>query len=132
MACAVDLREHSECVLRWAWDFAQAWDAELSIIHAAPVLDVTPAEGQYFTSELRTLLIKSKTEEVGELLKRVGSTARIFVDSDEVGYYVPAAVRETEADVLVIGRSPLKGILGRLRTHAYALIREAPCPVISV
>ena len=37
---------------------------------------------------------------------------------------------ETKADLLVIGRAA-KG-LGRLRSNAYALIRESPCPVISV
>jgi len=34
--------------------------------------------------------------------------------------------------LIVIGRGVLQGTLGRLRTHAYGIIRNAPCPVISV
>ncbi len=132
VACAVDLREHSECVLRWAWGFAQAWDAELSVIHAAPLLDATPANGQYFTAELRDMLIRGKQEDLDELLEKVGCQAKTYVECDEVSHFVPAAAGDAKADILIIGRTPLRGILGRLRTHAYALIREAPCPVISV
>jgi nucleotide-binding universal stress UspA family protein len=132
VACAVDLREHSETVLRWASDFATAYDAELSLIHAAPLLDAEPAEGQFFTDHLRNLLLSAKKEEMQELVNKVGCKASLLVESDEVDRYVPSAAEEAGADVLVIGRSPLQGILGRLRTHAYALVRESPCPVVSV
>jgi hypothetical protein len=32
----------------------------------------------------------------------------------------------------VIGRGVMQGLFGRMRTHVYSVIREAPCPVISV
>jgi nucleotide-binding universal stress UspA family protein len=37
-----------------------------------------------------------------------------------------------DADLLVIGRSAPGGLMGRLRTHSYAMIRQSPCPVVSV
>jgi len=37
-----------------------------------------------------------------------------------------------QADLLVIGRGSAAGIFGRLRTNAYAIIRQSPCPVVSV
>jgi nucleotide-binding universal stress UspA family protein len=37
-----------------------------------------------------------------------------------------------QSDLLIIGRSPASGVLGRLRTHAYSIIRRSPCPVLSV
>jgi nucleotide-binding universal stress UspA family protein len=40
--------------------------------------------------------------------------------------------RHLNAGLLIIGRSPSHGGLGRLRCHAYTIIREAPCPVVSV
>ena len=49
---------------------------------------------------------------------------------------VAGAVREEAirhaADLVVIGRGSIHERLGRLRTHAYGIIRQAPCPVISV
>ena len=132
IACALDLREGSKDLLQWAWEFAQAFDAELSVIHAAPALDAEPTDGQYFTQKLVQMLIHAKEKEVRELIGQVGCKCAVLVDSDDVTRYVPQAAREAEADLLVMGRSPLRGVLGRLRTHAHALIREAPCPVISV
>jgi len=40
--------------------------------------------------------------------------------------------RQRQADLLVIGRGSAAGVYGRLRTNAYAIIRESPCPVVSV
>jgi nucleotide-binding universal stress UspA family protein len=42
-----------------------------------------------------------------------------------------AALRE-DADLVVIGRGRLHETLGRLRSNAYAIIRDSPCAVISV
>jgi len=48
----------------------------------------------------------------------------------------PDVVREEalqyKTDLIVIGRGALQGTLGRLRTHSYGIIRNAPCPVLSV
>jgi nucleotide-binding universal stress UspA family protein len=56
----------------------------------------------------------------------------VRVETADVGQFVKDKLDKSDADVLVIGRSRDTGVLGRLRTHAYALIRESPCPVISV
>jgi nucleotide-binding universal stress UspA family protein len=49
---------------------------------------------------------------------------------------VASAVREEadrhNSDLIVIGRGVLHERLGPLRTHAYGIIRQAPCPVLSV
>ena len=42
------------------------------------------------------------------------------------------AALEDEADLILIGRGVIQGMLGRLRSEAYTIIREAPCPVISI
>jgi hypothetical protein len=36
------------------------------------------------------------------------------------------------ADIVIIGRGVIQKPFGRLRSGAYEVIREAPCPVISV
>jgi hypothetical protein len=42
------------------------------------------------------------------------------------------ALLQHEVDLAVIGRGALQGTLGRLRTHAYGIIRQSPCPVLSM
>jgi len=45
---------------------------------------------------------------------------------------VRVAATRLNADLVVIGRSPREGNSGRLRPNAYSIVREAPCPVVSV
>jgi hypothetical protein len=38
---------------------------------------------------------------------------------------------EQDADLVVIGAGRTREVFGRLRTHSYQIIRDAPCPVLS-
>ena len=58
--------------------------------------------------------------------------AEIDVEGGRVSKVVRSAAEDRKSDLLVIGRAPTSGLPGRLRTNSYAIIREAPCPVISV
>src|SRR5579884_3501781 len=49
-----------------------------------------------------------------------------------VSKVVRTAAENRGAGLVVIGRASAAGLLGRLRTDAYAIIRDSPCPVISV
>ena len=77
-------------------------------------------------------MVQGATERLEKLIDKVGCKAELHVESAHVVPYIREAADDAYADILVIGRKPGEGVLGRLRTHAYALIREAPCPVISV
>lgn len=132
VACAVDLSPHSEKVLAWAAGFASAYGAKLALLHAAPSLEVSGYAGQYLGSEWRGALLEAARGDLEKLAARVGATPEVFVESESVGEFVPAAAKEYGADLLVIGRSVKEGLLGRLRTNAYALLRESPCAVASI
>jgi nucleotide-binding universal stress UspA family protein len=54
------------------------------------------------------------------------------VEPGEAPKVICAAAARIGADVLVIGRGSAAGVFGRLRANAYAIIRESPCPVVSV
>lgn len=132
VACAIDLGAESEEVLRWAMDLAKSVDAELTVIHAAPSLEYGATYGDWFPVDARDVLVKGAAERLAKLMAKVGCDATTHVDSADAIAYVRDMAEESKADVLVIGRSPKKGVWGRLRTHAYGIIRESPCPVISV
>ncbi len=132
VACAIDLREHSEAVLDWAWSYARRWSAKLTVIHAVNWLETAPLDERYFTADLKQRLEAGAAEQARALITKVGCQADLAIDVEAASEFVPQAVRESGADVLVIGRSLERGMLGRLRAHAYKLIRESPVPVISV
>jgi nucleotide-binding universal stress UspA family protein len=66
--------------------------------------------------------LQRKLSMVGEILIEVGDPVKV----------VRAAATRLDADVVVIGRSLREGVLGRLRPNAYSIVRDAPCPVVSV
>lgn len=132
IACAIDLGPHSEAVLRWAWGFAQVWQADLRVIHASPPVENLPSDGPQFPANLRETVNKMKAEQIEELLRSIGATARVDADCADTTDFVTSAADEMVADLLVIGRSMDDSLIGRLRTHSLSLIRESPCPVISI
>jgi nucleotide-binding universal stress UspA family protein len=64
---------------------------------------------------------------------RAGTNWAVFIeDSNSIPPAVSAAAAQLEADLVVIGRAASRGVLGRLRTNAYSIIRQSSCPVVSV
>ena len=49
-----------------------------------------------------------------------------------VGQVVRKVALEYDSDLLVIGRGVMHQTFGRLRTESYGIIRESPCPVLSL
>ena len=65
--------------------------------------------------------------------KSAGSNGTVFIeDSNSISQAVSSAASQLEADLVVIGRAASGGMLGRLRTNAYSIIRQSNCPVVSV
>jgi nucleotide-binding universal stress UspA family protein len=115
--CAVDLGPQSAKTLAWAANLARAFDARLTLLNTMPCgPNVQLAAGE----ELRMLQAAS------------GADADVLLESGEPAPAICAAADRLKSDVLVIGRGSAAGVYGRLRTNAYAIIRQSPCPVVSV
>lgn len=115
---ALDLESYSETILAWAAGMAKKFEARLVVTHvlaSANDKDEQAARG--------------KTE---ALLKKVGTEASIVIDNGDPSKQICELAEAEKAGLLVIGRGHSEGIFGRLRTHSYAIIRMAPCPVVSV
>ena len=130
--CAVDLTPHSRRTLCWAAQMAAEFGARLGIAHAAPALDMSGPGGRYFAPEWRSVLLAHAGEQIAKLQQDLGTHAEVYVESGSASEVLRMTAEQAGADLLVIGRSPSGGIAGRLRTNAYALIRESPCAVVSV
>lgn len=127
---AVDFGSESPCVLKWASEFAAEVGADLTVIHAVPTAQDVP--GMYLDQDFKRELLGDARERAIRLLNRCGiQDARVNMVANDVVPAIAAAARQLQADLVVIGRSPATG-LGRLRTHSYQVIRETPCPVLSM
>jgi nucleotide-binding universal stress UspA family protein len=130
VVCAIDLGPHSEPVLRWAGSFAASYGAELLALHAEPMAESRP--GKYLDQELFAALYRDALGKLENLVSAAGITAKVEVDGGEPAAVIRRTAEREKADVVIIGRSAPPHGLGRLRTHAYSIIRHSPCPVISV
>ena len=128
--CAVDLGPLSEKALTWASQFAAAANAKLLVVHATPSLE--GRTGEYFDPDWRVYLAKQAQERIDELQAKIGTTAEVVIDAGDAPRVVEAAAKKLNADLVVIGRGSASGVFGRLRANAYAIIRQSPCPVVSV
>ncbi|HUJ22558.1 MAG TPA: universal stress protein, partial [Bryobacteraceae bacterium] len=66
------------------------------------------------------------------LQQKTGTGAEVVLTMGPGPEMICEEARTAKADLLVISRGADAGILGRLTGHAYAIIRQSPCPVVSV
>ena len=130
IVCAVDLKPHSDRVLEWAQQISGEYQAALHVVHAIPAYETRPAS--YFDAELRLNLEAEGKEGIRKFLNARGVEATIDVHGGEVAHVIGSAAQRLRADLVVIGRSSDSGLVGRLRANAYSIIRQSPCPVVSV
>jgi nucleotide-binding universal stress UspA family protein len=126
VVAAVNLGQQSEKVVAWASSAAASFGARLVLVHVIPAPDASkpPDPGDPAAVEARTRL--------EQLKRQCGSDAEIIVAGGEISETVCRQSEEQRADLLVIGRSPQKGMVGRLPTQAYAIVRDSQCPVVGV
>ena len=109
VVCAFSPDERGESALRAALLVSKVFGAKLTVAHA---------------------LEKQQREEVQRAIHAGGGGNAEIVIGD--GNPAQLVARTAEgADLVVIGRTA-PGPLGRLRGQSYAIIRESPCPVLSV
>ena len=127
--CAVDTTPKDARVIRWAQEFATISGAELRLMHAVAGVDTTAEMDTPF----REFLFQVAREDMGKLLNEAGMAgkAEVQLAAGKPERAIHDAAMELDADLVVIGRGS-DHVLGRLRSSAYAIVRESPCPVISV
>jgi nucleotide-binding universal stress UspA family protein len=123
--CSLDLCECSENILAWAAWLAGEYQASLGVVHATASADALDADWylrnefeRYFSSQARALIDALQAE--------------VFINSGKPSLVVGRAAKEFAADLLVIGRHESVGVVGDLFQNALAILRESPCPVISI
>jgi nucleotide-binding universal stress UspA family protein len=128
--CAIALQPDSERVLRFAAQAAEDARANLTLLHAIPATE--PGAAFQFDLEERVQSVERQAarRRIEELQRKVGSHAPIHIAVGPIKDALIETARRLSADALMIGRSPEAGV--RLRDLTYAVVRDAPCPVLSV
>ena len=128
--CAVDGTEKSHGLMRWAADLATANGALLRLVHVIAGVEGWPPH--HVDRQLEEDMRQQARQRITAMQASARIEAPLCVAVGNVADAVREEARRHGGDLIVIGRGVLQERLGRLRTHAYGIIRQSPCPVLSV
>jgi nucleotide-binding universal stress UspA family protein len=123
--CAVRLGPESENTLRVAGLLAQACDARVCLLH---IQSSDSAEEDPVTSQS----LQHAFEQAMGSHADISLTTHISIPDTGISEDIRRIAIEKAADLVVVGRGHLRGNLSRAWSHVYSIIRESPCPVLSV
>jgi nucleotide-binding universal stress UspA family protein len=128
--CAVGLQADSERVLGYSGGLAKSVGANLTLVHALAAHEAG-AELEFDLAErVQAAERRAAWRRIDTLQKVAGTHAEAHIVVGPVKDALTETARRLRSDVLIIGRSPQAGV--RLRDLTYAVVRDAPCPVLSV
>ncbi len=129
--CAVDMSLFTPDVLAMAGFMAEKTGAELRVVHVLEELPMGLAGG--FVNVEPLLDAEKATADYWEFAEAAEvQTPLEIIRASNVNRAILEAQRKYKADLLIIGRGKMQGVLGRLRTGAHELIRQSATPVLSV
>ncbi len=135
----VDFSEASEVALRYGKAFAEAFGAQLHVMHVfeEPVVPAWTTEGYIpALQSVREELEKRARQKLEETLsddERGKFDAQLVLKTGTPFVEIVRYARENDIDLIVIGthgRGPIAHIL--LGSVADRVVRKAPCPVLTV
>jgi nucleotide-binding universal stress UspA family protein len=131
IVCGVDLGPNSARVLECASHLAEEVAGQLTVVHATP--DIGERPGDSIKADWRVRLADQVRELVARLQQAVVGKVEVVVAEGDPHKVLHQIALRVNAGMLVIGRgASAEGPFGRLRAHAYAIVRASSCPVISV
>ena len=130
IVCAIDYRHPSRELLSHAMEVAQLFKSRLSVVSAVPC----PALGEVPCRDRQSVqsLKRETIDALRHLFEELKITPSIHVAEGAIGEVIRQAASMEDGDLVVIGRGHLEESWGHLRTHAYEIIWNSPCPVLSL
>jgi nucleotide-binding universal stress UspA family protein len=127
--CALDLKAESLHTLEFAIELAAEAEAKVEVVSMAPEGEVEPFHTDSRLQELLAEVARSKPVKVQE--EAGGTEVEVVVNGGSVAHMVRIAAMEKRTDLVVIGRGAIHHAFGTLFSNSYAIVSEAPCPVLS-
>jgi nucleotide-binding universal stress UspA family protein len=128
--CAVNLEVESVPLLQFAAELAASWCTTLRVLHAIPAVDEFSLNRG--VAAVRKYLFEKARNEWGDIRNSATVDAELMLAGGEVSRAVADNAESMGAQVVVIARAKMQKAFGGLRSRAYSIIRESPCPVIAV
>jgi nucleotide-binding universal stress UspA family protein len=127
LLCTINRDEVLPDFLREAVDLASYFGSKISFVTAVP----STIGG---SGEKRRIRALDKEYPQADLHDQLGGglDCTVYVETGPVGEVVRRLVEDQAVDLVVTNRGHLQHPFGKLRTHAYEIVLESPCPVLSL
>jgi|SRR5579871_957547 len=127
--CALDDSEEAEAVLRASADFAAAYRAKLWLVH---VVETPPPTLEVDFTPYKTEIMDAADVRLRELKAEMGIDAPHSIIDATIADGLSQAAVLRKADLIVTGRGHAQGTFGRMWSTLYPIVRQSPCPVLSI
>ncbi len=127
---AVDVTPAGVDLIRHYAKLAADFGAKLRLVHALPDASADLRYG--LDPQFRNFVADSSRRELARMQAEAGTNFEVCIAEGSISKVVCAAALHHDADLVLLGRDTLKSSFGQLRTNSYAIIRDSPCPVLSV
>ena len=128
--CAVDTDSEGRRLISTAAELAERLQARVHIVHAvAPPHAATERDGG---SEFTEFLKDQARLTIHSIQKLTKTDFPVCIEAGGTPEVIRHAALSHHADLILIGRGVLPRFAGGLRSQAYAIVRDTPCPVLSV
>lgn len=124
--CGVDLSPNSTALVRIASELANQYGANIRLVHAVGS-DLLGADAPF-----QRFLHNTAEEKLNELQAAAHTHLESHTWSGSTATVMRQAALEAGAQLMIIGRGHASNFLGGLRSDLHAIVRESPCPVLSI
>lgn len=129
VVCAVDRHPEAINVLRWASQMAANLSARLHVVRALRVHRIHGSTNDSHKPNLHA--IPYARADLEQFLEELRIHGDVLVEPGDVLDVLPSAIEQLRAGLVITGRGSWR-TAGELGSHTYQIIREVPCPVVSV
>ncbi len=129
IVCAIDDNPETLGVIQAGAALAKSFGAKLAVVN---VLEFQPMPMEVDFVALRKELVTAAKTRLRNLLDEAKVQATHAVVEGSIANSVHEWAASHQADLLVVGRGHAQDGLGRVWSNLYSIVRESPCPVLSV
>ncbi|HEU5406336.1 MAG TPA: universal stress protein [Nitrospira sp.] len=130
IVCGIDPFSESAAMIETASGMAAEFGATVRLVHAISAPDART--GRSFNADFKRFLFDNAQEWTARIQAQMHTAWEVSIQGGAVSSVIREAAIHYQADLVIIGRGSLPNRLGRFRTHVGAIIRDSPCPVLSV
>jgi nucleotide-binding universal stress UspA family protein len=126
---AVDLKEKTPQTLEAALALARDAGAAVEVIHYAK----GQVSAELPEREMAYAVGAAALADAVQVEQPTSASVQLVNEGEGIASFVRTVAQQKRADLVVIGRARTHGnLLDRLHSHAYSVVCESPCPVLSV